>query len=239
MSAAHEIAPWLAALAIGLAGCADREPEVTPIAVSGAPAPEAEPPSELITNPHVNLRPRTEEERRRELERLERSGLDTGGGGGGSHTPHTAGDLDQREVDQYRTALEREQERGATTSDDPCDQLRAQTNAAIRAGHRPGEPSPELPNRGHVRAPCLELSAAMRQCFDRAYARTHREECMEQIGDMTRVGRREARVARNDLAAARENGGTLAPPPEAAVDDDEELPALPSSLFEGEPAARE
>src|SRR5690606_16319236 len=105
----------LLAGAIALSACAE-EPAAQPIASGGPRSPVAEPADELIVNPHVRMRERSDLERQREAERLglaegsadrARPGSRSGGGGGGGRRdyhwdPRPADPPTQRQVEEFR-----------------------------------------------------------------------------------------------------------------------------------------
>lgn len=232
-------------LALGLAlGCGEAEPEVTPVVVNG-PRPDLDQaPSEYVTNPHANLRDRSDSERAREQAAIEREARNAGAGGGGggggggreaNYDPSPADPVTQRDVEAYRRELERENQARIDDTEDPCDQFRDTFIASLEANRRPGEPAVDVPSRREMRAPCRDMPAGVMECMDRQHYREHREECDRLTLRMSNRGNRMRRTAQRALDRARQNNGLVAPARSEEEEEDEDaLPIVPDELTDSE-----
>ncbi|MFK7989572.1 MAG: hypothetical protein AB8I08_26380 [Sandaracinaceae bacterium] len=225
-------------LALGLMAC-EEEPAVQPISLGpGARPAVTEQPSDILVNPHVRLRERSDEDRAREAERLglaegssdrlrpaERRGGGAGGGGGGGDdmwNPSPADPPSAAELERFQRELADQMEEEVDPEDDPCRQFADVQVAGQNANDtalRENSPRASRAERREMERLCGRMPRSFQQCMDQTYFRAHLDECQAMFARNARRGQAVSDRAREQLEAIRRGDAPLPRPNHG--DDDE------------------
>lgn len=205
----------------GAIGC-EEPPRTEPIALGPSARPAAtQQRADILVNPHVRLRERSDEERAREDARLglsegssdrapaaERHG--GGGGGGGSNddqwNPSPAEDPTRAELERFQRELAEQQDEEVDDTDDPCRQFVdfqvAGQNATDTAMRR-NSPRLTRAQRREMEQLCNRMPPGFQRCMDQTYFRAHIDECQAEHLRNARRGQAISDRRREQLEAIR------------------------------------
>lgn len=226
------------ALALALVAC-EEEPAVQPISLGpGARPAVTEQPSEILVNPHVRLRERSDEDRAREAERLglaegsadharpgERRGGGAGGGGGGDDdmwNPSPADPPSAAELERFQRELAGQMDEEVDPEDDPCRQFADMQVAGQNASDtamREASPRVSRAQRREMERLCGRMPRSFQQCMDQTYFRAHLDECQAMHARNARRGEAASERAREQLEAIRRGDAPLPRPNRGDPDD--------------------